>query len=53
MVGAKEAQRKVLFSDWWKTLTGFDKDAEQMRAEYDAWFDSKYEKPTTEEVTEE
>ncbi len=53
LIGTKEAQRKVLFSDWWKTLTGFDKDAEQMRVEYDAWFDSKYEKPTAEEVTAE
>jgi ABC-type cobalt transport system substrate-binding protein len=41
-----------MFNDWWKTLEGFDKDVDALRNEYDAWFESKYEKPSSEEVTE-
>jgi len=38
--GNVEAQRKVLFEDWWNTLKpdSLKKDAETLRKEFDAWF---------------
>jgi hypothetical protein len=38
--GNVEAQRKVLFEDWWNTLKpdSLKKDAEVLRKEFDAWF---------------
>ena len=40
--GSEEAQRKILFSKWWGTLTKQDyiKTKETLSAEYDAWFES-------------
>ena len=48
--GAKEAQRKVLFDDWWKTITNFDQSSETLSNQFNTWFDSKYEEPVTEET---
>lgn len=48
--GSEEAQKKVLFEDWWKTLTKKDKDktAEQLKIEFDTWF--KAQLPQDEET---
>jgi len=43
--GSKEAQRKVLFDDFWKTVTNFDQNSETLRNQYNAWFNTKYEPP--------
>jgi hypothetical protein len=50
--GAKESQRKVLFDDWWKTITNFDQTSETLINQFNTWFDGKYEEPQPEEVTE-
>ena len=35
--GSKEAQRKVLFDEWWKTQKDFNKTVEVMTKDYDKW----------------
>jgi len=37
--GQEEAQRKVLFNKWWKTVTDYYKSEDVLSAEFDAWFE--------------
>ena len=37
--GNVEAQRKALFQSWWQTVTDYGKSSEQLRAEYNTWFE--------------
>ena len=37
--GQEEAQRKVLFNKWWKTVTDYYKSEDVLNAEFDAWFE--------------
>ena len=43
--GNKEAQRKILFDEWWKTVTNFDQPSEVLRKQFDDWFNAIYEEP--------
>jgi len=48
--GNTEAQKKVLFEDWWNTLTvdDFDKTASTLSTEFETWFASQQQTtPTT------
>jgi len=48
--GAIEVQKKILFRDWWETLSMDDKDKsmEVLIKEFDTWFvDQKKTVPTT------
>jgi hypothetical protein len=42
LMNDKESARKVLFTDWWKTIKDFDKTPEVLRGEYEYWFNDKY-----------
>lgn len=47
--GTKQAQRKVLFEDFWKTLTpqDMDKAADKLRQQFDNWFNKlNFDDPT-------
>ena len=48
--GDKEAQRKVLFDEFWKGLNvaELNKSNDVLRNQFDAWFETKYEPPITE-----
>ncbi|WP_296683258.1 hypothetical protein [Flavobacterium sp.] len=37
--GQEEAQRKVLFNKWWKTVTDYYKSENVLNTEFDAWFE--------------
>ena len=50
--GSKESQRKILFDEWWKTLTDFNQTSDVLRGQFDAWFDNIYEPPTPTEEEE-
>ena len=43
--GDKEAQRKMLFDDWWKQLKSFEKDSEELRKEFNDWFEGQFVEP--------
>jgi len=48
--GFTEAQKKALFTDWWRTLDvkAKDKTAEQLQKDFTAWFEKiKIEAPET------
>lgn len=49
IVNDKEAERKVYFDEWWKTLKSFDQTSEILSTEFDVWFESVYEEPKKEE----
>ena len=49
IVNDKEAERKVYFDEWWKTLKSFDQTSEILSSEFDVWFESVYEEPKKEE----
>ena len=34
-----EAQKKVMFDDFWKTVLDYDKSAEQLKAEFSTWYE--------------
>jgi len=48
-----EAQKKVLFEDYWKTLTNFDQEPETLRNDFESWFEAQKieETPTETETT--
>ena len=48
--GDKAAQKKMLFDEWWKSLTNLDQNSDTLKTEFNAWFDSVYIEPK-EEVT--
>ena len=52
LLGEKEAARKVMFSDFWKTVVNFDLSAEALRTQYNTYFEANY-KPVVEESTTE
>ena len=52
LLGAKEAARKVMFSDFWKTVVDFDLTADKLREQYNTWFESKYAPPVEESAAE-
>lgn len=37
--GQEEAQRKILFGKWWRTLKEFSKESSVLEAEFDNWFE--------------
>jgi hypothetical protein len=43
--GQEEAQRKVLFNKWWKTVTDYYKSEDVLSAEFDAWFEINKKTP--------
>jgi hypothetical protein len=45
----KEIQRKILFNDWWKTLSSAEQKGDDLKGDFDSWFDSVYEEPKVEE----
>jgi hypothetical protein len=47
-VSDKEAQRKVMFNEWWKTITNFDKNSDTLKTEFNTWFDSQFIEPEKE-----
>ena len=52
IVNDKEAERKILFDEWWKTVTNFDQNSETLRTQFKTWFDSIYIKPVEETETQ-
>ena len=50
--GDKEAQRKILFDEWWKSLNNFKQSSEVLKTQFDTWFNSVYEEPQNEQVTQ-
>ena len=48
--GDKEAQRKILFDEWWKTLTNFKQSSDVLKTQFDTWFNSVYEPPIEQET---
>jgi hypothetical protein len=47
LMGAEEGQKKVLFDDFWKTVTDYDQDAEKLQNDFLTWFERQ--KPQAEE----
>ena len=50
--GDKEAQRKILFDEWWKSLNNFKQSSEVLKTQFNTWFDSVYQEPQNEQVTQ-
>ena len=50
--GDKEAQRKILFDEWWKTVTNFEQNSETLRSQFNTWFDAIYVEPIEPITTE-
>ena len=38
--GNEEAQRKLLFPNWWATVVNFNRSPEQLKEEYNTWFEA-------------
>ena len=47
--GSKEAQKKILFDDWWKTVSSFDQTSDILKAQFNTWFKDQYEEPKVDE----
>lgn len=50
LMNQEEAQRKILFDDWWKGLNDYRKTTEQLKAEFNAWFELNKPQAENEEV---
>ena len=48
-VSKEEAQKKILFDDFWKTIFNFDQSVESLQAQFETWFEAN--KPNKEETT--
>ncbi len=40
LVNAEEAQKKVMFDDFWKTVVDFDQTAESLQSQFETWFEA-------------
>lgn len=49
--GAKESQRKIMFDEWWKTITNFEQNSETLKTQFNTWFDGQFVEPEEETVT--
>jgi hypothetical protein len=52
IVNDKEAERKVLFDEWWKTVTNFEQNSETLRSQFNTWFEAIYVEPIEETETQ-
>ena len=52
IVNDKEAERKVLFDEFWKTVVNFEQNSETLRNQFNTWFDSIYIEPVDETETQ-
>jgi len=52
--GAEDVQKKVLFEDWWKTLSidNMDKTSETLNKDFDSWFTGRVQVPAKEDGQE-
>jgi len=49
-MGTEEAQKKILFDDYWKTVLNYDQEVETIKRNFEAWFEQNKKRDNLEQT---